>query len=321
MKSTSQFLLVVLVTVVLSANAWAQGPDYSKIDITADRIAPNLYMLSGSAGLDPGHQDAAGGRIGVLVGPDGIFMVDAQYAPLTDKVLAAIRQISPAPIRFMANTHVHIDHTGGNANFAKMGVTIFAREELREELLHPPALANGSPAPARDPASLPVVTYGLGAPVKFHMNGEVVDLIPVRAAHTGGDTMIRFENANAIMIGDFYRNYGYPYIDTNNGGSLKGALEALDATMELAGTDTKLIPGHGTIIHRTDLIPYRDMILAVQAKVQQMIAQGKTREEVLAAKVTAPYDEKVPGGLLPAGAGTSADRFVGMVYSELKAGK
>jgi glyoxylase-like metal-dependent hydrolase (beta-lactamase superfamily II) len=202
-----------------------------------------------------------------------------------------------------------------------MGVTIFAREELREELLHPPALANGNPAPARDPASLPVVTYGLGAPVKFHMNGEIVDLIPVRAAHTGGDTMIRFENANAIMIGDFYRNYGYPYIDTNNGGSLKGALEALDATMELAGQDTKLIPGHGTIINRTDLIPYRDMILAVQAKVQQMIAQGKTREEVLAAKVTAPYDSKVPGGLLPAGAGTSADRFVGMVYSELKSGK
>jgi len=321
MKSARQFLSVALAAVALSASAWAQGPDYSKIDITAEKIAPNLYMLSGSAGLDPGHQDAAGGRIGVLVGPDGIFMVDAQYAPLTDKIVAAIRQISPAPIRFMANTHIHIDHTGGNANFAKMGVTIFAREELREEMLHPPALANGNPAPARDPASLPVVTYGLGTPVKFHMNGEIVDLIPVRAAHTGGDTMIRFEKANAIMIGDFYRNYGYPYIDTNNGGSLKGALEALDATLELAGPDTKLIPGHGTIINRTDLIPYRDMILAVQAKVQQMIAQGKTREEVLAAKVTAPYDAKVPGGLLPAGAGTSADRFVGMVYSELKSGK
>jgi cyclase len=323
MKSARQFPLLVIVAVVFSACAWAQGPgtDFSKIDITAEKIAPNLYMLSGSAGLDPGHQDGAGGRIGVLAGPDGIFMVDAQYAPLTDKVLAAIRQISPAPIRFMANTHVHIDHTGGNANFARMGVTIFAQEELREELLHPPALANGNPAPARDPASLPVVTYGLGGPVKIHMNGEIVDLIPVRAAHTGGDTMIRFENANAIMIGDFYRNYGYPYIDTNNGGSLKGALEALDATMELAGPDTKLIPGHGTIIHRTDLIPYRDMILDVQAKVQQMIAQGKTREEVLAAKVTAPYDAKVPGGLLPAGAGTSADRFVGMVYSELKFGK
>jgi glyoxylase-like metal-dependent hydrolase (beta-lactamase superfamily II) len=323
MKSASQFAMATFAALALSACAWAQGPgtDFGKIDITAEKIAPNLYMLSGSAGLDPGHQDAAGGRIGVLAGPDGIFMVDSQYGQLTDKVLAAIRQISPAPIRFMANTHVHIDHTGGNANFAKMGVTIFAQEELREELLHPPTLANGNPAPARDPASLPVVTYGLGSPVKIHMNGEVVDLIPVRAAHTGGDTMIRFENANAIMMGDFYRNYGYPYIDTNNGGSLKGALEALDATMDLAGPDTKLIPGHGSIIHRTDIIPYRDMILAVQAKVQQLIAQGKTREEVLAAKVTAPYDAKVPGGLLPAGAGTSADRFVGMVYSELKSAK
>jgi len=323
MKLAGQFPMVAFAALALAASAWAQGPgtDFSKIEITTEKIAPNLYMLSGSAGLDPGHQDAAGGRIGVLAGPDGIFMVDAQYAQLTEKVLAAIRQISTAPIRFLVNTHVHIDHTGGNANFAKMGVAIFAREELREELAHPPALANGNPAPARDPASLPVITYGLGSPVKLHMNGEIVDLIPVRAAHTGGDSMIRFENANAIMIGDFYRNYGYPYIDTNNGGALKGALEALDATMELAGPDTKLIPGHGTIIHRTDLIPYRDMILAVEAKVQQMISQGMTREEVLAAKVTAPYDAKVPGGLLPAGAGTSADRFVGMVYSELKAGK
>jgi glyoxylase-like metal-dependent hydrolase (beta-lactamase superfamily II) len=321
MKAVRHFRLVAFAALAISAIAWAQGPDYSKIEITVEKIAPNLFMLSGSAGFDPGHQDAAGGRIGVLAGPDGIFMVDAQYAQLTDKVLAAIKQISPAPIRFMANTHVHIDHTGGNANFAKMGATIFAREELREEMLHPPALANGNAAPAREPASLPVVTYGMGAPVKLHMDGEVVDLIPVRAAHTGGDTMIRFENANAIMIGDFYRNYGYPYIDTNNGGTLKGALEALDATMKLAGPDTKLIPGHGTIISRTDLVPYRDMILDVRAKVQQMISKGKSLQEVLAAKVTAPYDAKVPGGLLPAGAGTSADRFVAMVYAELKAGK
>jgi glyoxylase-like metal-dependent hydrolase (beta-lactamase superfamily II) len=200
-----------------------------------------------------------------------------------------------------------------------MGALLFAREELREGMARPPAAsATGSPAPARDPARLPVVTYGMGDPVKFRMNGEVVDLIPVRAAHTGGDTMIRFENADAIMIGDFYRNYGYPFIDTNNGGSLKGALEALDATMKVAGPNTKLVPGHGTIINRADIVPYRDMILGIQARVQQMIAQGKTEQEVLAAKVTAPYDAKVPGGLLPAGAGTSADRFVSMVYSQLK---
>jgi glyoxylase-like metal-dependent hydrolase (beta-lactamase superfamily II) len=153
------------------------------------------------------------------------------------------------------------------------------------------------------------------------MNGETVDLIPIRAAHTGGDTSILFEQANVMMIGDYYRNFGYPFIDINNGGSLKGMLEALDATMKMAGADTRLVPGHGTIINRTDLIPYRDMILAVQGSVQQLIAQGKTQQEVLAAHVTGPYDSKVPGGLLTAGAGTSADRFVSEIYQELKTGR
>jgi glyoxylase-like metal-dependent hydrolase (beta-lactamase superfamily II) len=270
-------------------------------------------MLSGSAGLDPAHEDAAGGRIGVLAGPDGVLMVAAQYAELADKVMAAIRRITSAPIRFLVNTHIHRDHTGGNAKFAKMGAMIFAREELREGM--------GNAARASDPAAIPVVTYGMGEPVRFHMNGEIVDLIPVRAAHTGGDTMIRFENANAIMIGDYYRNFGYPFIDINNGGSLKGMLEALDATMKVARADTRLVPGHGTIIKRADLIPYRDMIFAIQGKVQQMIAQGKTQQDVLAARVTSPFDSTVPGGLLPAaGAGTSADRFITEVYQELKSG-
>jgi len=216
-------------TVAVSLSAWVQGQgiDYAKIEILTEKIAPNLYMLAG---------------------PDGIFMVDAQYAQITDKVVAAIRKISSEPIRFLVNTHVHGDHTAGNANFVKMGALLFAREELRDEMLRPPAAsATGNAAPARDPARLPVVTYGMGDPVRLRVNGEIVGLIPVRAAHTGGDTMIRFENADAIMIGDFYRNYGYPFIDTNNGGTLKGALEALDATMKLAGPNTRLIPGHGTI--------------------------------------------------------------------------
>jgi cyclase len=313
MKSAS-LLLVALAAAALSARARSQGLDYGRIEITTDQIAPNLYMLSGSAGLDPSHEDAAGGRIGVLAGPDGILMVDAQYAELADKVLAAIRRISSAPIRFLVNTHIHRDHTGGNAKFAKIGATIFAREELREGMSNPAR-------PAGDPSAIPVVSYGMGEPVKFHMNGEIVDLIPVRAAHTGGDTMIRFENANAIMIGDYYRNFGYPYIDINNGGSLQGMLEALDATMKIARPDTRLVPGHGTIIKKADLIPYRDMIFAIQGKVQQMIAQGKTQQDVLAAHVTSPYDSTVAGGLLPAGAGTSADRFITEVYQELKGGK
>jgi len=313
MKPASRILVVAIAALTIGANAWAQGTDYSKIEILTEKISPNFYLLSGSAGADPAHEDAAGGRIGILAGPDGIFMVDAQYEELKDKVLAAIRKISPEPIRFLVNTHVHGDHTAGNANFVKMGATLLAREELREELLR---------VPGRDPAGIPTVTYGLGTPVKFRMNGEIIDLIPVRAAHTGGDTMIRFENANAILIGDFYRNYGYPYIDTANGGTLKGALDALDALYNLANPHTKLVPGHGTIISREDLKPYRNMILAVQAKVQQMIVDGRTQQEVLAAKVTAPFDAKVSGGLLPAaGSGTSADRFVAMVYSELKGGR
>ncbi|OLD12140.1 MAG: hypothetical protein AUJ01_16595, partial [Acidobacteria bacterium 13_1_40CM_3_65_5] len=246
-----------------------------------------------------------------------------------DKVLAAVRRIDPGPIRFLVNTHIHGDHTAGNATFAKLGAVLVAREELREGMMRQPAtgatsatLATLATGPARDPARLPVVTYGMGDSVRFRMNGETVELIPVRAAHTGGDTMVRFVNADVIMIGDFYRNFGYPFIDTTNGGSLKGALDGLELTMKIAGPNTRLIPGHGTYINRTDIIPYRDMILGVQAKVQQLIAQGKTVQEVLAAKVTTPYDAKVPGGLLPAGAaGTSADRFVSMVYSQLKGGQ
>lgn len=318
MRLASQCVLLIATV----ACAQGQGIDYAKIEILTEKIAPNLYLLSGSAGADPGHQDAAGGRIGVLAGPDGIFMVDSQYAQVTDKVVAAIRNISPEPIRFLVNTHVHVDHTGGNANFVKMGALLFAREDLREELLRPPAAPPAANAAPRDPARLPVVTYGMGEPIKLRLNGEIVDLIPVRAAHTGGDTMIRFEHADAIMIGDFYRNYGYPFIDTNNGGTLNGALQALDETMKLAGPNTRLIPGHGTIINRTDIIPYRDMIVDVRTKVQRLIDEGKSEQEVLAAKVTAAYDAKVPGGSLPAGAaGTSADRFVRMVYSQLKSEK
>ena len=320
MKS-ARFWLAAPAAAVLSVSALAQAIDFSSIEIRTDKIAPNLYMLSGSAGLDPAHEDAAGGRIGVLAGPDGIFMVDAQYAQLGDKVLAAVRRVSPEPIRFLVNTHIHRDHTAGNAKFAKLGATIFAREELRDQMVNPRSVNGNTPA-AFDPAGFPVVTYGMGGPLKLHMNGEVVDLIPIRAAHTGGDTSILFEHANVMMIGDYYRNFGYPFIDINNGGSLKGMLEALDATMKIAGADTRLVPGHGTIINRTDLVPYRDMIVALQASVQQLIAQGKTRQEVLAAHVTAPFDSKVPGGLFPAGPeGTSADRFISEMYQELKSGR
>src|SRR5215510_2028166 len=164
MKSATRYFLAMTMGAVisvslLSVSLLAQGIQYDKIAIKTEKVAPNLYMLSGSEGVDPGHPDGAGGRIGVLAGPDGIFMVDAQYLQIGEKVLAAIRRIDSGPIRFLVNTHVHGDHTAGNATFAKLGATILAREELREGMARTSAVAT---AATRDPARLPVVTYGMG---------------------------------------------------------------------------------------------------------------------------------------------------------------
>jgi len=307
-------LLAGLAMVPLSV--LAQTMNFAKVEILAEKLGPNVYMLSGSSGLDPSHEDAAGGRIGVLAGPDGVLMIDSQYVQLADKVLAAVRRIDGGPIRYLVNTHIHRDHTAGNAFFAKQGAVIFAREELRESMVKLSQAPNASSNPVANPAGFPVITYGMGDPVRIYMNNEVVQFIPIRAAHTSGDTNIKFEKANVLFIGDFYRNYGYPFIDLNNGGTLKGMLEGLDATMKSADANTRLIPGHGTIIKRDDIIPYRDMVVAVTDKVGGMIAQGKSLEEVLAAKVTAPYDAKTAGGT-----DTSAVRFVTAVYQELKNGR
>jgi cyclase len=294
----------------------AQTMDFAKVEILTEQLGPNVYMLTGSSGLDPSHEDAAGGRVGVLAGPDGVLMIDSQYVQLADKVLAAVQRIDRGPIRYLVNTHIHRDHTAGNAFFAKQGAVIFAREELRQSMVQLSKAPNASSNPAANPAGFPVITYGMGDPVRIHMNNEVVQFIPIRAAHTSGDTNIKFEKANVLFIGDFYRNYGYPFIDLNNGGTLKGMLEGLDATMKSADANTKIIPGHGTIIKRDDIIPYRDMVVAVTDKVGGMIAQGKSLEEVLAAKVTAPYDAKTAGGT-----DSSAVRFVTAVYQELKGGR
>ena len=291
--------------IAVSAVAWAQGQDFSKVEIKTNKITNNFYTLDGS-----------GGTIGVLTGPDGVFMVDSQFAPLSEKIMAAVKQISTTPIRFMVNTHVHGDHTGGDENFGKAGVTIFAREELRERLAHPAPLANGNPAPAMPAPGLPVITYD--GPVKVHLNGEIIDLVPVRAAHTDGDTMIKFENADIVMTGDFYRSLGYPFFDKANGGSLNGLIAGLDDVIRLCGPNTKVIPGHGAIVDRTAVAAHRDMVLAIRDEVKKMIADGKSQQDVAAAKITGKWDSKVAGGGTP---GAQADRFIAALYTELKAAK
>jgi cyclase len=238
-------------------------------------------------------------------------MVDSEFAPLTDKIVAAIKQVSNGRIRFLVNTHVHGDHTGGNANLGAMGVTIVARENLRNRLMHPNAGPNGQPGTPAPAAALPVITYD--SPIAIHMDGEDVRLIPVPAAHTDGDTMVYFPKADVLMSGDFFRSVGYPNIDVNNGGSLKGMLAGLDAVVKLAGPNTKIVPGHGAIVDRTGVAAQRDLIIAVRDKVAALVRQGKTMEEVVAAKPTAEFDAKVTGA-----SAMTADRFVGQLYQELK---
>ena len=276
------------------------APDYSKVEIKTTQLAPDFWTLEG-----------AGGRISVLAGPDGILLVDSQFAPLTDKLVAEIRRVSDKPIRFLVDTHVHPDHVGGNANFARLGATIFAREELRDRLEHPVPAADGTPGKPAPPLALPVVTYD--APIAIHIDGEAVVLSPVPRAHTDGDTVISFPAHDILAVGDIFRSVGYPYVDLSNGGSLAGMLEGLAEIVDRAGPATRIIPGHGPIVDRNAVLAQRDLIITVRGRVVALVAQGKTLADVIAAKPTADFDARVPQGA------QTADRFVKWVYTEVQA--
>ena len=294
---------VCLALVMTAAAAAAGQQDFSQVQIKTTKIAGSFYTLDGS-----------GGTIGVLAGPDGVLMVDSQFAPLGEKIVAAIRQISDGRIRFLINTHVHGDHTGGNENIGKLGATIVARENLRMRMMKPAAQANGQPGVPAPALALPTLTYD--APTLLHMNGEDVHLVPVPAAHTDGDTMVHFAGANVIMTGDFYRSLGYPNIDRANGGTMNGMLTGFDAIIKLARADTKIIPGHGTVVDKTAVASHREMFIAIRDKVAALVRQNKTQEEVVAAKLTADFDAKVTGATA-----MTADRFVGQLYQEIKAAR
>ena len=293
----------VCAAILVASLAFAQGgQDFSKVEIKANKVTDKFYTLDGQ-----------GGTIGVLIGPDGVFMVDTQFAPLSDKIAAAIKQITPQPIKFIVNTHVHGDHTGGDENFGKMGATIISREELRFRLAHPAPQANGQPGVPTAAVGLPKQTYR--ERLTMHMNGEEVQLIAVPRAHTDGDTMVYFPGLDIIMTGDFFRSIQYPNVDRNNGGSLQGLIDGLGMVIGRAGPGTKIVPGHGPTVDRSAVVAHRDLVLAVRDRVAPLVAQGKSEDEVVAAKVTADLDGKVQQ------AGTTGERFVRQVYAEIKASR
>lgn len=286
---------------------------WDRIEIrVTEQMSPNLFVLHGSQGLDVNHPDASGGRVMVLFGPDGVLMVDTQNRQVGEKTLAALRTFTDEPIRVIVNSHYHSDHTGGNAFFANQGGLIYAQENLRNEILRP------TYGREPDPAAVPMATYAYdpatrGDPaVTLYMNGDTIDFIPMMPSHTGGDTVIRFRHADVIYIEDFYRNFGYPFADQANGGSIRGMLDAVDLIRELAGPQTTLVPGHGTLIKEDDLLAYRAMLVDIMGKVGALRDQGKSLDEVIAANLTAPYDATTLGDTEQ-----SKNRFITEVYDEL----
>lgn len=261
----------------------------------AQTSTPNISSVTEGIHVITGR----GGNIGVSVGDDGVFMIDDQFAPVTEALRGLIAGVSDKPIRFLLNTHFHGDHTGGNENLGSAGVTIFAHDNVRARLL-----GNGAPSVA-----LPVITFN--DTTTFHMNGQTIHVFHVADAHTDGDTLIHFREADVIHMGDTYFNGFYPFIDVASGGSLGGTLVAVEAALALAGANTRIIPGHGPMSNRAELVAYRDMLITARDDIKPMIADGKTVEQVIAARPTSALDGDWGDGFL------NPERFVRIVYSSL----
>jgi cyclase len=299
-----RFATALAGAIIIAALPAASQPrvDFANAQLHAHKIADDFYTLEG-----------VGGTISVLVGTEGLLVVDSEYVQLADKTVAAIQRISDKPIRFLVNTHVHVDHTGGNDAIAKLGAIIFARPELRSRLIHPSPIPSGAPRKPAPPAALPVVTYD--GRVTIHVGDEDVQLIPVRAAHTDGDTLVHFVKHDILATGDYFRTIGYPRIDLVNGGSLSGLIDGLALTIGMCGPGTRIVPGHGPMADRAAIIAQRDMFLTIRDRVASLMRERKSLEEIIAAKPTADYDARVPQGP------QSSESFLKSLYSELLIGE
>jgi cyclase len=266
-------MIVPLLTLVAAA-AFAQQQDFSKVEIKVQKVAGTVYMLQG-----------AGGNIGVSVGDDGIVIVDDQFAPLAPKIRAALKGITDKPIRFILNTHYHGDHTGGNTEFSKDG-PIIAHENVRKRLQSgTSALGRTTPPAPKD--ALPVITFNDRATI--HINGEDIRAIHMPHGHTDGDAVIWFVQSNVVHMGDDFFNGNFPFVDADNGGSVRGLSMNLDAILAQIRDDTKVIPGHGPLGDKTTLRAFAEMIRGTSAAVDAAMRSGKTLEQIKTEKVLDPW--------------------------------
>lgn len=298
------FSIAVTLVSAASVTTYAQG-QFEGVELSITPVAGNVYMVQRPGG---------GGNIGAQVGPDGVLLVDSLFAPLADRLVAAVAEVSDEEIRFLINTHIHIDHVGGNENLAQRGVLIFAHDNTRLRFLEERSRfprAGGSFVPQQSEAARPVITFN--DTMSFHLNGEEVLAFLAPPAHTDGDVFVYFPESDVLHLGDVYRTTSYPIIDLYNGGSLRGTVAAMDMAIDIAGPDTRVIPGHGLeIVGRDELIEFRDMILDIQGQVLSMIREGKKLDEVMAARPTAAYDAQWTDD-----PGWGVEDFVPIVYYEL----
>jgi len=295
MKKTSYWLSAALL--MSPAITWSQ----EEVEIKVQQLTEHVYMLEGR-----------GGNIGLSIGDDGVFMIDDQYAPLTPAILEAIGRLTDQPVKFVLNTHWHGDHTGGNENLGKAGAIIVAHDKVRERMSTEQfrKLIGGRTPPAAD-AALPMVTFN--DRISFFMNDDEIQVFHVAPAHTDTDSMIYFSSADVLHTGDVFFNKRFPFIDVDLGGSVDGTIAAANLALEMTTEKTKIIPGHGPLASRQDLMDYRDILLTVRNSVAELIGRNCTLEEVLAEKLTERLNETWNWNFI------NGDRLVELIYADLSA--
>ncbi|TRD09860.1 MBL fold metallo-hydrolase [Erythrobacter insulae] len=286
-----------LVSATLMAAPTSAQRSMDDVEIKTEQVAPGVAVLYG-----------AGGNIGLSFGDDATVLIDDQFAPLSGKIEAAVAGIGATPVKYVVNTHWHGDHTGGNEHFGKTGATIFAHDNVRVRMSTEQTRGTRVTAPSPKEA-LPVVTYAQG--MRFHLNGDTINLMFLGGGHTDGDSVVIWEEKNVIHMGDLYFKIpGYPFIDVASGGDVYNAMRSLDLVIAMIDDETKVIPGHGTMSNKPELIAYRAMIGEAVSRVETLHSEGKSLEETVAAKPLAGFDR---------GEGfVSADAFVGAIWNSIE---
>ena len=287
---------LAVATLAIASPTIAQR-SFDDVEIKTEEIAPGVAVLFG-----------AGGNIGVSHGEDATVIIDDQFAPLSGKIEAAVASLGATPVKYVVNTHWHGDHTGGNEHFGKTGATIFAHDNVRVRMSSDQRRGSRT-TPASPKEALPVVTYGQG--MRFHLNGDTINLMFLGGGHTDGDSVVIWEDKNVVHMGDLYFKIpGYPFIDIASGGNVYAAMQSLDLVIAMTDDETKIIPGHGSMSNKSELIAYRAMIGEAVSRVEALHNDGKSAEEAVAAKPLADFDR---------GEGfVSADAFVTAIWNSIE---